>query len=337
MTGRRLAEQVGHHADLGGTGVSQRADRVVAGGTDRLLAGALSEGPVAAQGVLQNVIQMTGWYLAASLASARMRHEREARRRIAVLNEVLEAGERNERDLRNQLADMGWTVAGWNMGIHIKLGGVTDPSRVVDLHAEICERLDQHGVRGPVVERTDGWSGWTTMSDEPSVETYAELTGAVAAALEGFVAAHPGLTGHAGIGRPYPDVTGLRRTLGEAHEASLIAVARVRGTSGAAHIDQLGVQRVLMGWFGSDEFKTFAQSMLAPLNAADHERTLLNTLEAFLDTAGSSTAAAAALGVHRNTVANRIRRIEELLGVDLTEAEVRLSLQLACRMVRLHP
>ena len=41
------------------------------------------------------------------------------------------------------------------------------------------------------------------------------------------------------------------------------------------------------------------------------------------------------LGLHRNTVANRMRRIAGLLGVALDDAETRLSLQLACRMLRI--
>jgi hypothetical protein len=294
-----------------------------------------SRGPDSGEAVLRTVLQLCGWYLTSILASARMRHEREARRRIAVLNELLEAGDRPELDLRNQLGDMGWTVTGWNLGLHIKVGGLRDQGRIVDLHAEICERLDAQRLRGPVIERTDGWTGWLTFQEEPSVSTYAEVTAGVSTALAGFVAAHPGVTAHAGIGRPYSDVVGLRRSLGEAQEASLIAVARIRGTSGAAHIDQLGVQRVLMGWFGSEEFKRFADSMLEPLVSADRDGALLKTLEAYLDAAGSGSGAASSLGVHRNTVSNRVQRVESLLGVDLADPEVRLSLQLACRMVRL--
>ncbi len=337
-SGRRLAETVGHLVDYGGDGALHSAPIVLASGEPvSYWLIAESKGPDAAYGVIRAVVQLGAWYLTSLLASARMRHEREARRRIAVLNELLDAGDRPELDLRNQLADMGWTVTGWNMGLHIKLGGSVDPGRVVDLHAEISQRLDAEGVRGPVVERTDGWSGWTTFAEEPSVGTYSDVTAAMTAALAGLVAAHPGLIAHAGIGRPHTDVAGLRRSLAEAHEASLIAVARIRGTSGAAHIDQLGVQRVLMGWFGSDEFKRFAHAMLEPLATADRDGTLRQTLEAYLDAAGSSSGAGQQLGVHRNTVANRIRRVEELLSVDLTDAEVRLSLQLASRMVRLSP
>lgn len=336
ITGRRIATTVAHLVDhaqdsaLHSAPLSFSHEEPIA---YWLLAE--SRGPEIAHAVLQTVLQVCGWYLTALLASARMRHERAARRRIAVLNELLESGGRAEFDLKRQLADMAWTVSGWNLGIHIKLGGLTDQGRIVDLHAEICERLDDQKVRGPIIERTDGWTGWVTFEEEPAVTTYAEITSAVSSALAGFVAAHPGLTAHAGIGRPDTDIAGLRRSLAEAQEASLIAVARLRGTSGAAHIDQLGVQRVLMGWFGSDEFKRFAHSMLEPLVAADRDGSLLTTLEAYLDAAGSGSAAASQLSVHRNTVANRVQRVEALLGVDLADPEVRLSLQLACRMVRL--
>lgn len=39
------------------------------------------------------------------------------------------------------------------------------------------------------------------------------------------------------------------------------------------------------------------------------------------------------LGVHRNTVAARIARIEQLLGVDLSRLDERLALHLASRAV----
>jgi len=38
------------------------------------------------------------------------------------------------------------------------------------------------------------------------------------------------------------------------------------------------------------------------------------------------------LGVHRNTVAARLRRVEELLTVDLGNPDDRLALHLACRV-----
>jgi DNA-binding PucR family transcriptional regulator len=43
---------------------------------------------------------------------------------------------------------------------------------------------------------------------------------------------------------------------------------------------------------------------------------------------------AAALGVHRNTVAYRIRRIEAVSGWDLRDPELRLALAVAVRIVQ---
>ena len=43
----------------------------------------------------------------------------------------------------------------------------------------------------------------------------------------------------------------------------------------AAHIDQLGVQRVLMGWFSSEDFARYARSILEPILELDAEHELL--------------------------------------------------------------
>lgn len=51
----------------------------------------------------------------------------------------------------------------------------------------------------------------------------------------------------------------------------------------------------------------------------------------YLDERGSLKRAGAALHLHPNAVAYRIRRIVATLGADLDDPEQRLSLQLACR------
>ena len=288
------------------------------------------------QRLLRSLLQIGSWYLAALLGSGRVRAERDARRRIAVLNEIMHAGEVPERDVQSQLVALGWSASGWNTGLHIKLRGTVEPGRVVDLHAEMSDRLAAAGIDGPLVERNDGWSGWMTDATEPLPEGYALVVGSLSAALEGFTAAHSGLRAHGGIGRPYPDLAGLRRSLIEAAEASVIAHARTHEASGVAHIDRLGVQRVLMGWFSSDDFTSYAGSILEPVLEIDQAGELLETLEAFLDASCSTTGAAHRLGVHRNTVSNRVRRVTDVLGIGLDDPETRLSLQLACRVLRIN-
>ena len=288
------------------------------------------------QRLLRSLLQLGSWYLAALLGSGRLRAERDARRRIAVLNEVMHAGEVPERDLQSQLVELGWSASGWNTGLHITLRGHADPGRMVDLHAEMSDRLAAAGIEGPLVERNDGWSGWMTEVAEPPPESYSLVVENVAAALATFTAAHSGLQAHGGIGRPYPELVGLRRSLIEAAEASVIANARTHESAGVAHIDRLGVQRVLLGWFSSDDFSSYAGSILEPVLEMDTEGKLLETLEAYLDASCSTTGAAHRLGIHRNTVSNRVRRVTDVLGIQLDDPETRLSLQLACRVLRIN-
>jgi len=78
-----------------------------------------------------------------------------------------------------------------------------------------------------------------------------------------------------------------------------------------------------------------ARDLLAPIlvgrSAAQRQR--LDTLRAVLETA-SLGGAADRLGVHRNTVAYRIARLEVLGGWDLSDPDFRFALELACRLVQ---
>jgi len=292
-----------------------------------------SEASVSAQRSLESLLRIGSWYLSTLLAGRRAGLERDARQRIAVLNEILDPRDAPESDLRLHVEKLDWSWSGWNTGIHIRLSGEVDASLVLGLTSEMRHRLADVGLAGPLAERSDGWAGWVTHADEPRIGDYAQVTLALADSLDGLVAAHSGLIAHGGIGRPCQGLAGLRQTLGEAHEAALISQAEHRGSSGTSHIDQIGAKRVLMGWFSSDEFAGYAETALRPLLEVDHGGALRITLETFLDCNCSTTDAAHVLGVHRNTVSNRVRRASELLGARLDDPETRLSLQLACRMM----
>lgn len=69
-----------------------------------------------------------------------------------------------------------------------------------------------------------------------------------------------------------------------------------------------------------------ARALLAPLTAP-----LADTLRCWLSLHGSWDRTAVALGVHRNTVRQRIGRCAELLGVDLDDMDVRAELWFALR------
>lgn len=77
----------------------------------------------------------------------------------------------------------------------------------------------------------------------------------------------------------------------------------------------------------------FLAAVLDPLAGNDED--LIATLAAFLRHNGQMEAAAAELRVHRHTLRNRMRRIHQLLGDDLTSADSRAQLWLALRAFQL--
>ncbi|MFE7423328.1 PucR family transcriptional regulator [Rhodococcus sp. NPDC057529] len=93
---------------------------------------------------------------------------------------------------------------------------------------------------------------------------------------------------------------------------------------------------LLFGSHSSDELRALEQSMLGVLDAYDSAHpgstsTLVATLEAFLEHNGQTEVAAAALGVHRHTMRNRLKKIVELTDRDLDSAHIRAELWIALK------
>ncbi|MBI3966019.1 MAG: helix-turn-helix domain-containing protein [Chloroflexi bacterium] len=131
-----------------------------------------------------------------------------------------------------------------------------------------------------------------------------------------------------------------RQMLSRASAACAVEVSRVpvvetvdvpAGGLGAPASDL----KVILDLLGQrPEALEFRQELLGPLIEYDqkHKSDLVRTLDAFLVSGGSPTAAAERLGLHRNTLLYRLRRIAEVSKLDLEDAEVQLSLYLALRL-----
>ncbi|MDX3644258.1 helix-turn-helix domain-containing protein, partial [Streptomyces sp. MB09-02B] len=110
-----------------------------------------------------------------------------------------------------------------------------------------------------------------------------------------------------------------------------LSVARRRGRCLVEH-EELAAGSVLP-LLGDDAVRAFADSLLRPLR--EHDATgrgdLVASLRAWLSRHGQWDAAAADLGVHRHTLRYRMRRVEEILGRSLDDADVRMELWLALK------
>jgi hypothetical protein len=284
--------------------------------------------------VASRVALLAGTYIATRLMSTRLEQERDARVRLGALNAIIALTERPNASLLQQIGTLGWKTDGWCTAVHLRIGGNADPLRVLALTDEIRRVLADADVAGPLVERPDGWTSWLVDSTEPASTSFGELVVRFRRAIQAFAADREGMRIYAGIGRPYSGLVGLKRSLAEAQEAATIAQASGVRTA-VQHIDELGVQRILVGWYTSEEFGDFARTLLRPVVNIDRDEDLLRTLEVFLDNESSPTATSDMLGLHRNTVIKRMARIRQVLSVDLDDPDQRLAVQLACRVVNL--
>ncbi len=73
----------------------------------------------------------------------------------------------------------------------------------------------------------------------------------------------------------------------------------------------------------------FRDAWIGRLIESDRDGELLKTAQAYLETGASMSSAADRLGVHRNTLAYRLKRIGEVGGLDLSDAQTRLAVHIA--------
>jgi purine catabolism regulator len=138
----------------------------------------------------------------------------------------------------------------------------------------------------------------------------------------------------AGLGRFYEGIEGITRCAQES-EKSVTMGLKLFGPSHFTYFGDLGVYRLLLTISSQKELKEFYQETLGKL--LDHDSRiggeLLETLDAYFKYRGSPTLMAPNMSVHRNTLLYRLRRIQEILGVDFEEdSEAALSLHLALRI-----
>ena len=136
----------------------------------------------------------------------------------------------------------------------------------------------------------------------------------------------------AAVSRAMP-LDSLRRGFHEAR-CAMEATAMANGSAPdvASHED-LGAFTLLLSIQDDEALRTYADNLLSPIEDGEGEYgpELLRSLEAFIERNGQWERAARDLYCHRHTLRYRIRRIEELTGRDLGQAQDRIELWLALR------
>lgn len=139
-----------------------------------------------------------------------------------------------------------------------------------------------------------------------------------------------------GVSRPVQEIEQIPAAVEQACAACRLG-QRIRGAAPPYHYAELGLYRLLGQLSDRGEVKRFQQELLGQLVAYDEEHgtELLITLEAYFNHHGNISETAEALYVHRNTLSYRLQRVTEITGLQLSDPEARLNLQVALKIHRL--
>lgn len=286
------------------------------------------------------VLELTAEAIARRRGAAHRAHELPLRSRQELLSELLIASTPHTEGLLERARVLGLPIDGWHVAVRLELesGDEVDGGEI--RRFELLEAVSRLALQTAL--RTGGnWSlarvGQAILllrmyTHDPGPDAGRAAGRAASQTLERVGERFPDLGFDCGVGAAHEGVLGLRASAEEARAA--LAWARVGGRRGqVATFDAVGVHRMLTEWYASDTARRSVREQLSPLDRLGPKRakTALLTLKTYLDEQGSITRTAQALHLHRNAVAYRLRRIVDLLGVDLDDPDQRLALELACR------
>jgi sugar diacid utilization regulator len=137
-----------------------------------------------------------------------------------------------------------------------------------------------------------------------------------------------------GIGGTCRDPQEITRSYEQAHR-TIETLRRIGRAGTVTAFADLGIHRLLLQVPQLAELRSFADDVLGSLSRNERERRAeyLTTLACYLRENSSPQRAARYLHVHPNTVAYRIKRIEEITGLSMDSYRDRLTTQVALEIL----
>jgi sugar diacid utilization regulator len=185
-----------------------------------------------------------------------------------------------------------------------------------------------------VVPDPDGVAGSAASSRVNQVPTSTEAGRLSVACLARMRDLFPEAVVTIGIGGSCRDPAEIARSYGQARR-TIDAVVRLGRRGQAVAFEDLGIHRLLLQVPDLAELKSFATEILGELDRQDPQRgaELLATLACYFRENNSPQRTAQSLHVHPNTVAYRIRRVQEITGLRLDTYRDRLMAQVAIEIL----
>lgn len=132
---------------------------------------------------------------------------------------------------------------------------------------------------------------------------------------------------YAGIGMMYKGIESIKKMDTEANKALTYLSSRKR--SGSIQFSEIGINRLFLN-LSNEEVDEFLQEIFSPLATKGLRNSELEqTLLSYIKCNRNAAKTAEDLHIHINTLYQRIRKIEEALGISLEKPEDLLKMQLA--------
>lgn len=147
----------------------------------------------------------------------------------------------------------------------------------------------------------------------------------------------PNVALRAGISGPANGIDEWPIVYGQAVQA--LELARRLKLDSIIDFSNMGIYQLLTQLQDVPELRRFCREVMGPLvdYDAQHRSSLVQTVGAYFEHHGNISQTAEALYIHRNTLLYRLERIQELTGQSLDEADMRLALHLALKLLQLQP
>jgi len=122
-------------------------------------------------------------------------------------------------------------------------------------------------------------------------------------------------------------MAGIAGAFAEAKKLLALSAAGV----GARFLDESGVLQLLLGIRDRELLESYCESQLGRLSRYDAKKKsgLMEVLDTYIRCGSSLKEASERLGVHKNTVTNRVKKCGEILGRDLTDPAARMDVEIA--------
>lgn len=290
-----------------------------------------------------SLAQLAMWRLAAAITERTISAERAEQVSMLsageLLNQLLDQAVEDSGPLVRRASDVGITVTAWHEAVEMKfenlLALVGDDTvaayQSTQVLAQVAAQTARHQGRWAVAPRAGGVLLLRTQARPSDLAGLRKLRSTVADAVEHARQVLPGIQILCGVGGCREGLQGLRASQAEA--VSALQSARLRKVfNEPVMFDAPGLSRLLVEWYSSSSVRQGIEDLLAPLGqlGSAKQKEYLTTLRLYLENNKSHSRTAEQMRVHRNTIAYRISRIVQLLGVDLDDPNQFLAVYLAC-------